>query len=189
MASPYQSPPPASRTASSARKPPDAANVTPTARIAISSLLMLSANSSAPFFQHLQELVKIIPSTSANPFKVHRPLWNRAGRGQQSAVAAVVLPRAGLRGDVLHLPFLLPGPPILRRAMPPESTAATTARRQPAAPAKPGGTARSPRPATGLPGTPPPRDGSYFRRAWPVRQHQEAIDGNGNQHAIGGGGR
>ena len=41
------------------------------------------------------------------PFKAHRPLWNRAGYGQRSAVATVVLPR--LRGDVLHLPFLLSG--------------------------------------------------------------------------------
>ena len=41
------------------------------------------------------------------PFKAHRALWNRAGYGQRSAVAAVVLPRAGLRGDVFHLPFLL----------------------------------------------------------------------------------
>ena len=32
---------------------------------------------------------------------------NRAGYGQRSAVATVVLPR--LRGDVLHLPFLLSG--------------------------------------------------------------------------------
>ena len=41
------------------------------------------------------------------PFKAHRPLWNRAGYGQRSAVATVVLPR--LRGDVLHPPFLLSG--------------------------------------------------------------------------------
>ena len=46
------------------------------------------------------------------PFKAHRALWNRAGHGQRSAVAAVVLPR--LRGDVLHLPFLLSGAGLLR---------------------------------------------------------------------------
>ena len=128
------------------------------------------------------------PSASANPFKVHRPLWNRAGRGRKSAVAAVVLPRAGMRGDVLHLPFLLPGAGLLRRPMPTESAAATEAGCQPETPGQPGGKARPPGPATGLPGTLPPaaRDGSYFRRSCPVRQHQETITGNGNQHAIGG---
>ena len=48
------------------------------------------------------------------PFKAHRPLWNRAGYGQRSAVAAVVLPGVGLRGDVLHLQRLLPGAGLLR---------------------------------------------------------------------------
>ena len=61
---------------------------------------------------------------------------------------------------------IVTGAPILRRALPAESAAATTAGRQPAAPAKLGRPARSPRPATGLPGTPQPaaRDGSYFPR-------------------------
>ena len=84
--------------------------------------------------------------------------------GQRSGVATVVLPRVGLRGDVLHLRFLLSGAGLLRRALPAESATATTAGRQPAAPAKPGRTARSPRPATGLSAAPPPgpRDGYTF---------------------------
>ena len=41
--------------------------------------------------------------------KVHRRLWNRAGYGPRNGMGPVVLPRVGLRSDVLHLPFLLPG--------------------------------------------------------------------------------
>ena len=84
--------------------------------------------------------------------------------GQRSGVATVVLPRVGLRGDVLHLRFLLSGAGLLRRALPAESATATTAGRQPAAPANPGRTARSPRPAAGLSAAPAagPRDGYTF---------------------------
>ncbi len=75
--------------------------------MATSSPLMLSSSSFSLILSRPKN--ESIPSVSANPFKAHRPLWNRAGHGRRSAVAAVVLPRAGLRGDVLHLPFLLPG--------------------------------------------------------------------------------
>ena len=113
----------------------------------------------------------------------------RAGcDGQRSGVTAVVLPWAGLRVGVLHLRFLLPGASLLRGQVPKESKAGTAAAGQPATPAKPGGTARSPRPPTGLPGTlPPPRDGSYFRRQWPIGQDRGAIERNGKEHAVGGG--
>ena len=96
--------------------------------------------------------------------------------GQRSGVATVVLPRVGLRGDVLHLRFLLSGAGLLRRALPEESATATTESRQPAAPAKPGGPARSPRPATGLPETLPPaaRDGSYFPRSLRFGQYRDS---------------
>ena len=61
--------------------------------------------------------------------------------------------------------------------------------RQPAAPAKPGGAARSPRPATGLPGKAPPaaRDGSYFRPPPPIRQHPGNMDKNAKKAALWGG--
>ena len=46
-------------------------------------------------------------------------------------------------------------------------------------------TARSPGPATGLPGTvPPARDGSTFHRPHSIRQYQKTIDKNGNKHVI-----
>ena len=78
----------------------------------LASPLMLSSSSFSLILSRPKN--ESIPSVSANPFKAHRPLWNRAGHGRRSAVAAVVLPRAGLRGDVLHLPFLLPGAGLLR---------------------------------------------------------------------------
>ena len=43
------------------------------------------------------------------PCKVHRRLWNRAGYGPRNGMGPVVLPRVGLRGEVLHLRELLPG--------------------------------------------------------------------------------
>ena len=108
--------------------------------------------------------------------------------GRRSGVTAVVLPLAGLRVGVLHLQFLLPGASLLRGQVPKESKAGTAAAGQPATPAKPGGTARSPRPPAGLPGTlpTPPRDGSYFRRQGPIGQDRGAIEGNGKEHAVGG---
>ena len=118
------------------------------------------------------------------------PSRRKGGDGDpRRATASTVLPRVGLRSDVLHLPFLLPGPPILRRALPEESAAATTAGRQPAAPAKPGGPARSPGPATGLPEKvpPPARDGSYFRPPPPIRQYQKTMDETAKKAALLGG--
>ena len=57
-------------------------------------------------------------------------------------MATVVLPRAGLRGGVLHLPFLLSGAGLLRCAMPAERAAATTAgRNRPGAQFRPRGLA------------------------------------------------
>ncbi len=111
----------------------------------------------------------------------------RAGcDGQRSGVTAVVLPWVGLRGDVLHLQFLLPGAGLLRGEVPTESAAATAAACQPALPAKRGRPARSPRPPTGLPATLPPeaRDRSHFRRQWPMGQDLGAIEGNGNERFI-----
>ena len=101
----------------------------------------------------------------------------------------VVLPRLGLRGDVLHLRELLPGAGLLRRAMPAKKAAATTAGRQPAAPGQPGRTARSPGPATGLPEKVPPpvRDGSYFRPSPPIRQYQKTMDETAKKAALLGG--
>ena len=99
------------------------------------------------------------------PFKVHRRLWNRAGYGPRNGMGPVVLPRVGLRGDVLHLRKLLPGAGLLRREVPPPDETPADAACQPETPGQPGRTARSPGPATGLPGKvpPPARDGSYFR--------------------------
>ena len=70
-----------------------------------------------------------------------------------------------------------------------KKTAATDAGRQPAAPAKRGGAARSPRPATGLPGTlpPPARDGSYFCPSPPIRQYQKPMDETAKKAALLGG--
>ena len=85
--------------------------------------------------------------------------------GQSNGVATVVLPRVGLRGDVLHLRELLSGTGLLRGWLPRPDETPTEAARQAATPAKSGRTARSPGPTAGLPGTAPtPRDGSYFRR-------------------------
>ena len=70
-----------------------------------------------------------------------------------------------------------------------KKTAATDAGRQPAAPAKPGGAARSPGPATGLPEKvpPPARDGSYFRPSPPIRQYQKTMDETAKKAALLGG--
>ena len=99
------------------------------------------------------------------PCKVHRRLWNRAGHGPRNGMGPVVLPRLGLRGDVLHLRKLLPGAGLLRREVPPPDETQPDAACQPETPGQPGRKARSPGPATGLPGKvpPPARDGSYFR--------------------------
>ena len=108
--------------------------------------------------------------------------------GQRSGVTAVVLPLAGLRVGVLHLQFLLPGASLLRGQVPKESKAGTAAAGQPATPAKPGGTARSPRPPAGLPGTlpTPPRDGSYFRRARAsIRSSIVAAEPSRSENGIG----
>ena len=108
------------------------------------------------------------PQASPPPLQALRPLGNREGSdGPRSGVARVVLSRVGLRGDVLHLRFLLPGAGLLRGWLPEESATATTSQRQPETPGKPGRTARSPGPAAGLPGTvpPPPRDGCNFPRS------------------------
>ena len=52
--------------------------------------------------------------------------------GQRSGVARVVLPRVGLRGDVLHLRELLPGTGLLRGWVPrPDETRTDAARRPP----------------------------------------------------------
>ena len=109
--------------------------------------------------------------------------------GPGSGVATVILSRAGLRGDVLHLRELLSGTGLLRGWVPRPDEARTEAARQAATPAKSGRTARSPGPTTGLPGTLPPRarDGSYFRRQRSIGQHRGDVDGKGNEHAIGGG--
>ena len=114
------------------------------------------------------------------------PSRRKGGEGDpRSAPAPTDLPGGRLWRGVLDLPPLRPGPPVLRRAMPAKNPAATTAGRQPAAPAKPGRTARSPGPATGLPGTvPPARDGSTFQRPHSIRQYQKTIDKNGNKHVI-----
>ena len=118
------------------------------------------------------------------------PSRRKGGAGDpRGAPAPADLPGYWLRGGVLDLPPLRPGPPVLRRAMPTKKTAATDAGRQPAAPAKRGGAARSPRPATGLPGTvsPPARDGSYFRPPPPIRQHQGTMDKTAKEAALWGG--
>ena len=58
-----------------------------------------------------------IPET-ASRFVCAGPAPSREGlvgqHGQKSDVAAGVLPGPGLRGDVLHLPFLLPGAGLLQ---------------------------------------------------------------------------
>ena len=125
------------------------------------------------------------PRRLRQPCKVHRRLWNRAGYGP-SGLAPVVLPRLGLRGDVLHLRKLLPGAGLLWRAVPPPDETPADAACQPEAPGQPGRTARSPGPATDLPGkVPPARDGSYFRPPPPIRQHQGTMDKNAKKAAIG----
>ena len=109
--------------------------------------------------------------------------------GPGSGVSTVVLSRVGLRGDVLHLQELLSGAGLLRGWVPRPDETRTDAARQAATPTKLGRTARSPGPTTGLPGTlpSPARDGSYFRRQRSIGQHRGDIDGNGNEHVIGGG--
>ena len=59
---------------------------------------------------------------------------------------------------------------------------------QPETPGQPGRTARSPGPATGLPGKvpPPARDGSYFRPPPPIRQHQGTMDKTAKKAALRG---
>ena len=108
--------------------------------------------------------------------------------GQRSGVSTVVLSRVGLRSDVLHLQELLSGAGLLRGWVPRPDETRTEAARQAATPAKSGRTARSPGPTTGLPGTvpSPARDGSYFRRQRPIRQHRGDMDGNENEHVMGG---
>ena len=100
----------------------------------------------------------------------------------------VVLPRVGLRGEVLHLWKLLPGAGLLRREVPPPDETQPDAACQPATPGQPGRTARSPGPATGLPGkVPPARDGSYFRPLAAIRQHQGTMDQTAKKAALWGG--
>ena len=101
----------------------------------------------------------------------------------------VVLPRVGLRSDVLHLPFLLPGAGLLRGEVPTPDETPAGAACQPETPGQPGRTARSPGPATGLPGKAPPaaRDGSYFRPPPPIRQHQKTMDETAKKAALLGG--
>ena len=113
--------------------------------------------------------------------------WNCAGYGP-SGLAPVGLPRLGLRGDVLHLRELLPGAGLLRREVPPPDETQPDAACQPETPGQPGRTARSPGPATGLPGkVPPARDGSYFRPPPPIRQYQKTIDKTAKKAALWGG--
>ncbi len=101
----------------------------------------------------------------------------------------VVLPRVGLRGEVLHLWKLLPGAGLLRREVPPPDETQPDAACQPETPGQPGRKARSPGPATGLPGKvpPPARDGSYFRPPPPIRQHQGTMDQTAKEAALWGG--
>ena len=100
----------------------------------------------------------------------------------------VVLPRVGLRSDVLHLRELLPGAGLLRREVPPPDEAPADAACQPETPGQPGRTARSPGPATGLPEKVPPaaRDGSYFRPPPPIRQYQKTMDKTAKKAALRG---
>ena len=104
-------------------------------------------------------------------------------------MAPVVLPRLGLRGDVLHLPFLLPGAGLLRGEVPTPDETPAGAACQPETPGQPGRTARSPGPATGLPEKvpPPARDGSYFRLSPPIRQYQKTMDETAKKAALLGG--
>ena len=123
------------------------------------------------------------------PCKVHRRLWNRAGYGPRNGMGPVVLPRVGLRSDVLHLPFLLPGAGLLRGEVPTPDETPAGAACQPETPGQPGRTARSPGPATGLPEKvpPPARDGSYFRPPPPIRQYQKTMDETAKKAALLGG--
>ena len=101
----------------------------------------------------------------------------------------VVLPRVGLRGDVLHLRLLLSGAGVLRGGVPPPDETQPDAACQPETPGQPGRKARSPGPATDLPGKAPPaaRDGSYFRPPPPIRQHQKPMDETAKKAALLGG--
>ena len=123
------------------------------------------------------------------PCKVHRRLWNRAGYGPRNGMGPVVLPRVGLRSDVLHLSFLLPGAGLLRGEVPTPDETPVDAACQPETPGQPGRTARSPGPATGLPEKvpPPARDGSYFRPPPPIRQYQKTMDETAKKAALLGG--
>ena len=123
------------------------------------------------------------------PYKVHRRLWNRAGYGPRNGMGPVVLPRVGLRGEVLHLRKLLPGAGLLRREVPPPDETPADAACQPETPGQPGRKARSPGPATGLPGEvpPPARDGSYFRPPPAIRQHQGTMDKTAKRASLWGG--
>ena len=118
------------------------------------------------------------------------PSRRKGGDGDpRRASASTDLPGYWLRGGVLDLPPLRPGPPVLRRAMPAKKTAATDAGRQPETPGQPGRKARSPGPATGLPEKvpPPARDGSYFRPSPPIRQYQKTMDETAKTAALLGG--
>ena len=108
--------------------------------------------------------------------------------GPRSDLAAGVLPRVGLRSDVLHLPFLLPGAGLLRGEVPTPDETPAGAACQPETPGQPGRTARSPGPATGLPEKvpPPARDGSYFRPPPPIRQHHGTMDKTAKKAALRG---
>ena len=128
------------------------------------------------------------PQRLRQPCKVHRRLWNRAGYGPRNGMAPVVLPGVGLRGDVLHLRLLLPGAGLLRRGVPPPNETPADAACQPEAPGQPGRTARSPGPATGLPGeVSPARDGSHFRRPHTIRQYRKTMDETARKAALWGG--
>ena len=79
-------------------------------------------------------------------------LWHNAGRDYNPDLIAVendgthLLIEVKSDRDIDSIDVTAKAEAALRRALPAESAAATTAGRQPAAPAKPGGTARSPRP-------------------------------------------
>ena len=119
------------------------------------------------------------------PIKILRLPGGRAGYGPRSGMGPVVLPRLGLRGDVLHLRELLPGAGLLRGGVPPPDETPADAACQPETPGQPGRTARSPGPATGLPGkVPPARDGSHFRPPPPIRQHQKTMEKTAKKAAL-----
>ena len=85
------------------------------------------------------------------------------GNGFGTGIATVVLPRRGLRGDVLPLSFLLSRTDLLQPTLPREEPAGTVAPGQPTLPAELGSPARSP--GSPAPVSPPAlwsRDRSIF---------------------------